>query len=137
MLSDDQPNATSAVDQIDGLIVRRTARSETAEFERWLEDRVPGRELAAEFERTTSRIIDDRYIQAVTESDQVLLGEEGWLFLAESALQPCITPAQEAAWMRRDRPERQNPGSDGPASRARHRPGPGDHRARTARRHPQ
>ncbi len=98
LVSDDQPNDSSAADQIDGLMFAEDA-SETAEFERWLEDRVPGRELAAEFERTTSRILDDRYVQAVTDSDQVLLGQEGWLFLAESAQQPCITPTEEAAWI--------------------------------------
>lgn len=68
-------------------------------FERWFERRVPGRELAVEFERTTTRLLDDRYTQAVAENDRVVMGEDGWLFLADAVDQPCFGEDQVAEWL--------------------------------------
>lgn len=68
-------------------------------FERWFERRVPGRELAVEFERTTTRLLDDRYAQAVADSDRVVMGEDGWLFLTDAIDQPCFGDDQVAEWL--------------------------------------
>ncbi len=61
-------------------------------------ENVPGRELAFEFERSTTRIIDDNYAQAVAESDRVLLGEDNWLFISDATDQACVEPELEAEW---------------------------------------
>jgi hypothetical protein len=67
-------------------------------IDRWVEARVPGRELALEFDRTTTRFLDDNYTGAVAANDRVQLGSDGWLFLRDATQQPCVTAAQEQEW---------------------------------------
>ncbi len=83
----------------DGLAFSEPDGRALSKIDRWVESRVPGRELAFEFDRTTTRILDDNYTGAVAASDRVQLGDEGWLFLRDSTGQPCVTPAQEREWV--------------------------------------
>ncbi|NNF55028.1 MAG: hypothetical protein HKN03_11375 [Acidimicrobiales bacterium] len=64
----------------------------------WFESKVPGRELAVEFERSTTRVIDNRYAQAVADSPRVHLGVDGYLFLDDATNVACVSPTQQAEW---------------------------------------
>ncbi len=64
----------------------------------WFESKVPGRELAVEFERSTTRVLDNRYAQAVADAPRVHLGLDGYLFLDDATSVGCVSPAQQAEW---------------------------------------
>ena len=64
----------------------------------WFESKVPGRELAVEFERSTTRVVDNRYAQAVADSPRVHLGLDGYLFLNDATSVACVSPDQQAEW---------------------------------------
>ncbi|MFW2384017.1 MAG: alginate O-acetyltransferase AlgX-related protein [Acidimicrobiales bacterium] len=82
----------------DGLAFSEGREGSLGRIDRWVESRVPGRELAFEFDRTTTRILDDNYTGAIAANDRVQLGSDGWLFLKDATHQPCATPAQEQEW---------------------------------------
>jgi hypothetical protein len=82
----------------DGLSYSEPEERSLSMIDRWVESRVPGRELAFEFDRTTTRVLDDNYTGAIAASDRVELGNEGWLFLRDATHQPCATPDQEKEW---------------------------------------
>ncbi len=64
----------------------------------WFESKVPGRELAVEFERSTTRVLDNRYAQAVADAPRVHLGIDGYLFLDDATSVDCASPDQQAEW---------------------------------------
>jgi hypothetical protein len=82
----------------DGLMYTEPDEPSLRRIDRWVESRVPGRELAFEFDRATTRILDDNYTGAIAATDRVQIGDQGWLFLSDSTAQPCVNPAQEQEW---------------------------------------
>ncbi|MGI9610339.1 MAG: alginate O-acetyltransferase AlgX-related protein, partial [Acidimicrobiia bacterium] len=82
----------------DGLAFSEGHEGSLSGIDRWVESRVPGRELAFEFDRTTTRILDDNYTGAIAANDRVQLGNDGWLFLKDATHQRCATPGQEQEW---------------------------------------
>ncbi|NNE96605.1 MAG: hypothetical protein HKN24_11310 [Acidimicrobiales bacterium] len=83
----------------DGLAFSETEQNRSLSMiDRWVESRIPGRELAFEFDRTTTRILDDNYAGAIAANDRVQLGRDGWLFLSDASDQPCATPKIERMW---------------------------------------
>ena len=83
----------------DGLAFSEPERTPLGRVNAWVEDRVPGKELAFEFERTTTRIIDDNYEGAVAANERVHLGQDGWLFITDATDVMCVTPEREAQWV--------------------------------------
>ncbi len=92
------PPQFDVADSGDSLAYTEPERSALGQLNAWVEDRVPGKELAFEFERTTTRIIDDNYEGAVAENEQVYLGEDGWLFINDAVDAACVSAEVEAEW---------------------------------------
>ena len=83
----------------DGLAYTLPERTALGRVNAWVEDRVPGKDLAFEFERTTTRIVDDNYTGAVAANGRVNLGIDGWLFITDATNTACVTPEREAQWV--------------------------------------
>ncbi len=101
----EEPNGTAMPDTLDFSTGAEDpadradpATSDRPSVQDWFESRVPGRELAAEFQRSTTRVIDDRYTQAVEDQPRVELGEDGYLFLTDATDIECVGPAEETQW---------------------------------------
>ncbi len=64
----------------------------------WLEDRVPLRAEAIDLEWQIANRVDDRYANALADSDRVSAGAQDWLFFNESIEQPCVSSDTELEW---------------------------------------
>lgn len=96
-----ETTTTAAPDTLDFLTDERppaVAATKPAAVAEWFESKVPGRELAVQLERSTTRVIDNRYAQAVADSPRVHLGVDGYLFLDDATSIACVSPSQQEEW---------------------------------------